>query len=110
MEIKPTAVIGEGVNFIDKKSVIIKSGVILGRWVTIGANCFIGPGAILLHGLPDGSSKPCIIGNGVFIGAGAIINPDVFVCDNAIIGSGSVVTKSITEAGVYAGNPARRIK
>jgi len=30
------------------------------------------------------------------------------ICDNVVIGAGSVVTKNITEPGVYYGNPARK--
>ncbi|PUW01877.1 acyltransferase, partial [Cronobacter sakazakii] len=34
----------------------------------------------------------------------------VSICDGAVIGAGSVVTKSITEKGVYAGTPARLLR
>ena len=33
----------------------------------------------------------------------------VNICDNVVVGAGSVVTKDITESGIYAGNPARKI-
>ncbi|GIS45095.1 MAG: hypothetical protein Ct9H90mP16_21650 [Candidatus Poseidoniales archaeon] len=33
----------------------------------------------------------------------------VNICDDVVIGAGSVVTKDITEPGTYAGNPARRM-
>lgn len=50
------------------------------------------------------------IGNNCFIGANSIILPGVELCENTIVGSGAVVTKSITEAGmVVAGNPAKKI-
>ncbi len=51
-----------------------------------------------------------IVGNNVFIGGNAIILPNVKIGDNVIIGAGSVVTKSLSENGVYAGNPARLIR
>ena len=50
-----------------------------------------------------------LIGNNVSIGSNATILP-VFIADNTVIGAGSVVTKSITEPGIYAGNPAKKIK
>ena len=50
------------------------------------------------------------IGNNCFIGYGSIILPGVSIADNCIIGAGSVVTRSIKEEGsVYAGNPAKYV-
>lgn len=49
------------------------------------------------------------IGNRVSIGSNATILP-VTICDGAVIGAGSVVTRDITEPGIYAGNPARLIR
>lgn len=52
----------------------------------------------------------CIeVGNNVFIGARATILPNVYICDNVFIAAGSIVTKSITESGIYGGVPAVRI-
>jgi len=34
----------------------------------------------------------------------------VKIVDNVVIGAGSVVTKDILEPGIYAGNPARKIR
>jgi acetyltransferase-like isoleucine patch superfamily enzyme len=45
----------------------------------------------------------------VSIGSNATILP-VRICDHVVIGAGSVVTKDITESGIYAGNPARKIR
>jgi acetyltransferase-like isoleucine patch superfamily enzyme len=49
------------------------------------------------------------IGNHVSIGSNATILP-IRICDNVVIGAGAVVTKDITEGGVYVGNPARRVE
>ncbi len=49
------------------------------------------------------------IGNQVSIGSNATILP-VTICDGVVIGAGSVVTRDITEPGIYAGNPARLIR
>jgi acetyltransferase-like isoleucine patch superfamily enzyme len=53
--------------------------------------------------------KKTSIGNHVSIGSNATILP-VSICDHVVIGAGAVVTKDITEKGVYAGNPARKMK
>lgn len=50
------------------------------------------------------------IGSNTFIGARAILLPGVRVGTNVIIGAGSVVTKSIPDNVIVAGNPARIIK
>jgi acetyltransferase-like isoleucine patch superfamily enzyme len=53
--------------------------------------------------------RPTIIGNRVSIGSNATILP-VNVVDDVVIGAGAVVTKDITAAGTYAGNPARLLE
>ena len=45
----------------------------------------------------------------VFIGGGSFINPNISICDDVVIGSGSVVINDIIEAGVYVGAPAHKI-
>lgn len=49
------------------------------------------------------------IGDWVYIGSNSLIMPGVTICDNVLIAAGSVVTKSIPEGVVVAGNPARII-
>lgn len=108
----------------------IQKGVIIGsnckiqshsficELVTIGNNCFIGHGVMFINddfktGKPaagnKGLWKPTTIGSNVSIGSNATILP-VSICDHVVIGAGAVVTKDITEAGLYAGNPAVRIR
>ena len=50
---------------------------------------------------------PVRIGANVWIGAGAVIVPGVTIGDNSVIGAGSVVTKDIPEGVVAVGNPCR---
>lgn len=47
------------------------------------------------------------IGNYTYVGEGAKIMPGVFIGDDVIIGAGSVVTKSVADGLIVAGNPAR---
>ena len=49
------------------------------------------------------------IGNNCFVGAGSIILPNVHIGENVIIGAGSVVTRDIPSNSVVAGNPAKVI-
>jgi acetyltransferase-like isoleucine patch superfamily enzyme len=86
--------------------------------VTIGDNCFIGHGVMFINdtfsdGKPAEGDKAkwkiTVIGNNVSIGSNATILP-VSICDNAVIGAGAIVTKDITQAGIYVGNPAILLK
>jgi acetyltransferase-like isoleucine patch superfamily enzyme len=51
--------------------------------------------------------KSITISSHVSMGSNATILPVEF-CNNVVIGAGAVITKNITEAGVYAGNPAKK--
>lgn len=51
--------------------------------------------------------KPIRIGRNVWIGGGAILLPGLTVGDDAVIGSGSVVTKDVPAGATVMGNPAR---
>jgi len=86
--------------------------------VIIGEDCFIGHGVMFINdvfqkGGPAGGNKQLWketkIGNHVSIGSNATVLP-VEIVDKVVIGAGSVVTKDITEPGVYAGNPVKKIK
>ena len=80
----------------------------------IGSDCFIGHGVMFTNDKFDDRklSKdflPTKLGNKVYVGSNSTMLP-VSICDDVVIGAGSVVTKDITESGTYAGNPARRLK
>ena len=94
----------------------IQSHSFICELVTIGSNCFIGHGVTFINDpMKTGPAnadrskwKKTIIGDNVSIGSNATILP-VSISDNVVIGGGSVVTKNISEPGVYAGNPAIKI-
>jgi len=54
--------------------------------------------------------KPIEIGADVWVGGGAIILPGVSIGARAVIGAGSVVTRDVPEATFAAGNPCRAIR
>jgi len=95
----------------------ISSHSFLCELVTIGSNCFIGHGVMFINDLfKDGKLGgkkekwfSTNIGNNVLIGTNATILP-VNVCDDVVIGAGSVVTKDIKKKGFYAGNPAKKLR
>jgi len=96
----------------------IQSHSFICELVTIGKDCFIGHGVMFINdvfssGGPAGGDaskwQPTNIGNKVSIGSNATIMP-VSICDHAVIGAGAVVTKDIHEPGIYAGNPAKKIR
>jgi len=94
----------------------IQSHSFICELVSIGTNCFIGHGVTFISdpmnpGPANGDKskwKKTFIGDNVSIGSNATILP-VSISDNVVIGGGSVVTKNISEPGVYAGNPAIKI-
>ena len=93
---------------------IIQSHSFICSKVSIGKDCFIGHGVMFVNDkfYNRNLSKdllPTKIGNKVYIGSNSTILP-ISICDDVVIGAGSVVTKNITESGTYAGNPARKIK
>jgi acetyltransferase-like isoleucine patch superfamily enzyme len=86
--------------------------------VTLGEDCFVGHGVMFINdtfaagGPARGKRelwKSTNVGARVSIGSNATIMP-VSICDDVVIGAGSVVTRDITESGIYAGNPARRLR
>ena len=54
--------------------------------------------------------RPIEIGADVWVGGGAIILPGVHIGARAVIGAGSVVTRDVPEATFAAGNPCRAIR
>ncbi len=56
------------------------------------------------------SGKPVTIGANVWIGGGAILLPGVTVGDDAVIGAGSVVTRDVPPGATVVGNPARPVR
>lgn len=96
----------------------VQSHTFICELVNIGDDCFIGHGVMFINDLFEKGGPACgdknfwketHIGNHVSIGSNATILP-VSICDNVVIGAGAVVTKNITLPGVYAGNPARKLK
>ena len=55
-------------------------------------------------------AKPIVIGDNVWIGHDSVVLPGVAIGSGSIVGARSVVTESIPDFAVAAGNPARVIR
>jgi putative colanic acid biosynthesis acetyltransferase WcaF len=85
--------------------------------VTIGNNCCISQGAMLLCGNHDykKSSFDLITGSitledGVWIGAKTVVCPGVTCHSHAVLTVGSVASKDLEPYTIYRGNPAQVVK
>lgn len=86
----------------------------LSDYITLGRNVVVGGARTQFwtHGfdhLRRRSSAPIVIADNVFIGSASLIVPGVTICSDVVVGAGSVVHRSITEAGMYASSHLRKI-
>jgi acetyltransferase-like isoleucine patch superfamily enzyme len=96
----------------------VQSHSFICEFVTIGSDCFVGHGVMFVNdtfasGGPARGDRTkwrsTNVGDAVSIGSNATIMP-VSICDRVVIGAGAVVTRDINEPGIYAGNPARKLR
>lgn len=114
--------------FIDEDVVIgdrvkIQNAALVYHGVTVEDGVFIGPNAILtndrfpraitatgeLARAADWVVSPITLRYGCSIGAGAVVVAGVDVGRFATVGAGAVVTRTVPDHALVAGNPARRI-
>jgi len=103
-----------------EKGTIIMHNSIINANSKIGKNCIVNNKALIEHDCVVGDNVhistnatingECKIDDACFIGSSSVINHLTNVTNNTIIGAGAVVTKDITESGVYVGSPAKKIK
>ncbi|NYT64246.1 N-acetyltransferase [Alcaligenaceae bacterium] len=112
----PFVEIQQGVKVGDRTR--IQSHAFICELVQIGEDCFISHGVKFVNDLfsqggPARGDKslwmPTLVGDRVSLGTNATLLP-VSICNDVVVGAGAVVTRDITEPGVYAGNPARKIR
>lgn len=118
--VHPNATLSIGHNSGMTNSVInCFESITIGNYVNIGAGCLIVDSDF--HSLDwrdrlDGSdtfkkrNKPVVIKDLAFIGARSIILKGVTIGERSIVGAGSVVSHSIPDGEIWAGNPARFIR
>ena len=119
------AVIGNDCNicahvFIENDVVIgdrvtIKSGVQLWDGVRLDDDVFVGPNVSFCNDkYPKSKAKSAdhsctVVQRGASIGAGAVLLPGLTIGRNAMVGAGSVVTRSVPPNAIIVGNPAKII-
>ncbi|MBR7198735.1 MULTISPECIES: acyltransferase [unclassified Pseudomonas] len=119
----PKAKIGEDCNvcdhvFIENDVVIgdrvtIKCGVQIWDGISIADDVFIGPNATFTNDrFPRSKVYPesfdrTVICKGASLGANCTILPGITIGENAMIGAGAVVTRSVPANVTVVGNPAR---
>lgn len=79
-------------------NVILNNFVNIEHDAVIGDQCHISTGAMV--------NGECKVGERCFIGSQSVLANCITIGDDIIVGAGSVVRKSISEKGIYAGNPA----
>ena len=122
----PKASIGESCNICSHcliendvrigNNVTIKCGVQIWDGIEIEDDVFIGANVTFTNDKYPKSKNPnwtllkTKICKGASIGAGSTILPGITIGVNAVVGAGSVVTKSIPDNELWFGNPARFVR
>src|SRR5690606_31320154 len=85
--------------------------------VSIGKNCCISQGALLLCGNHNYTSvnfdlmiSPIVLEDGSWVGAKALIAPGSLLKSHCVISAASFFSGTAEEYGIYAGNPAVKIR
>lgn len=84
--------------------------------IEIGQQCLLADEVLVMdsdfHGVGGAAAKsaPVILQAGVWVGARAIILKGVTIGEGAVVGAGSVVTRSVPPRSLVVGNPARIVR
>ena len=107
--------IGKGVQV--GNGVRIQNNVSVYEGVTLEDDVFIGPSVVFTnvhlpdpHGSVHGQYESTIVKAGAMIGANATIICPCVIGEGAVVGAGSVVTKSVPSGMTVVGNPAKKIR
>jgi sugar O-acyltransferase (sialic acid O-acetyltransferase NeuD family) len=102
-----------------KEGSFVMQHAIVNAAASVGSNCIINNKALVEHDCSIGDhthistgaivNGGCEVGQRCFLGSNAVVAQEIKIADDVIIGAGSVVTHNITEPGIYAGNPLRKI-
>lgn len=104
VEIGPYSVIHRGT----MESTIIRKGCKFGAFTNIGHNCEIGENTIMAANVVLNGGVN--VGKNCWFASGSLVRHHINICDDVVIGLGSVVLKDITKSGIYVGSPAKFLK
>ncbi|HXX38328.1 MAG TPA: acyltransferase [bacterium] len=94
------------------EGVVVKDDVFIGHHVVFINDRY--PRAVNAKGElqteDDWAVHPTVVERGASIGSGAVILCDVTIGEGAVVGAGSVVTRSVPPGAIVAGNPARVLR
>lgn len=79
-------------------NVILNTATNIEHDAVIGDHCHISTGTMV--------NGDCKVGERCFIGSQSVLANCISIGDDIIVGAGSFVRKSISEKGIYSGNPA----
>ena len=114
--IHPSAVIAKDVEI--GKGVAVMANAVINSGSVIKDGCIINTCASIDHDNTIGeythisvnahTAGTVNIGKRVFVGIGSSLVNNISICDDVVLGAGSVVIKDITEKGTYYGVPAKK--
>ena len=116
--VSPCAIVNEGVSggegAVVMDGAVINTGASIGRGAIINTNSTVEHDVMLedwVHVAPGATiSGGVTVGRFSMIGAGATVIEGIKITAGCMIGAGATIVHDLTEAGVYVGSPARRIK
>lgn len=115
--VHPSAIIGKHVNLYS--GTVVMAGVVINCSSSIGKGCIINTSSTVDHDnfiedyvhISPGShlAGTVKVGRKSWLGIGSVIINNISIAKDVQIGAGAIVVKNLTEAGIYVGNPAKRL-
>lgn len=116
--IHPSAVIDETVNI--GEGTVVMANAVINAETTVGKNCIINTSASVdhdcivedyVHVSPGVNIAGTVhIGKRTWLGIGSSVINNINVCEDCILGAGSVVIQDIFNSGTYIGVPVKKFK
>lgn len=115
--VHPSAVIGSMVSL--GGGTVVMAGVIVNSSTKTGRGCILNTACTIDHDNSLGDyvhvspgvnlAGTVAVGRSSWIGTGSVVINNINICENVVVGGGSLVISDIEEKGTYIGSPIRRI-